>query len=139
MKLRRIAVSTALTLGLVTVGAGAARAQSSFAAGVHIGPSGRASVDLAFFHSDLAPYGRWVDVAAYGRVFVPRHHHRHWRPYMYGHWVYTDYGWTWVSSEPFGWATYHYGRWAYDPDYGWIWIPGTQWGPAWVDWQESED
>jgi hypothetical protein len=133
-----MAVSTALALALAASTAGAARAQSSFAAGVHIGPSGRASVDLAFFHSDLAPYGRWVDVATYGRVFVPRHHHRHWRPYLYGHWAYTDYGWTWVSAEPFGWATYHYGRWTFDPDYGWIWVPGTEWGPAWVDWQEGD-
>src|SRR5262249_60698311 len=49
-----------------------------------------------------------------------------------------DYAWTWVSSESFGWATYHYGRWAYDPDYGWIWVPGSEWGPAWVDWQEGD-
>jgi uncharacterized protein DUF6600 len=141
MKLRRIAASTAVAIGLLLLGAGAASAQNSFAAGVHIGPSGRTSVDLAFFHNDLAPYGRWVSTPVYGEVFVPRivrhrHHHR-WRPYMYGHWVYTDYGWTWVSSEPFGWATYHYGRWVYDSDYGWMWIPGTEWGPAWVDWQES--
>jgi len=138
MSPRRIAVSTVLALGLLACGAGAARAQNSFAAGVQIGPSGRTSVDLAFFHNSLSPYGRWVHQSVYGDVFVPRVRYSHWRPYQYGHWVYTDYGWTWVSAESFGWATYHYGRWSYDPDYGWIWVPGTEWGPAWVDWQEGD-
>ncbi|HEY8019509.1 MAG TPA: DUF6600 domain-containing protein [Thermoanaerobaculia bacterium] len=95
-------------------------------------------MDLAFFHNSLAPYGRWVHQSVYGDVFVPRVRYSRWRPYQYGHWVYTDYGWTWVSAESFGWATYHYGRWSYDPDYGWIWVPGTEWGPAWVDWQEGD-
>ncbi|HXO42039.1 MAG TPA: DUF6600 domain-containing protein, partial [Thermoanaerobaculia bacterium] len=36
-----------------------------------------------------------------------------------------------------GWATYHYGRWAYDSDYGWEWIPGYEWGPAWVAWRNG--
>jgi hypothetical protein len=62
-----------------------------------------------------------------------------WRPYWYGHWVYTDVGWTWASDEPWGWAVYHYGRWFYDPIYGWVWVPGTVWGPAWVDWRWSDD
>lgn len=35
------------------------------------------------------------------------------------------YGWTWFSDEPFGWATYHYGRWAWDSQAGWLWVPGT--------------
>jgi len=51
--------------------------------------------------------------------------------------VETEYGWTWVSYEPFGWATYHYGRWARDPRFGWLWIPGNTWGPAWVSWQHG--
>jgi hypothetical protein len=49
----------------------------------------------------------------------------------------SEYGWTWVSNEPYGWATYHYGRWDRDPRFGWIWIPGTIWGPAWVSWQSG--
>ena len=49
------------------------------------------------------------------------------------------YGWTWVSNEPFGWATYHYGRWAYSNRLGWVWVPGTQWAPAWVAWRGSDD
>jgi hypothetical protein len=49
----------------------------------------------------------------------------------------SDYGWTWVSDEPFGWATYHYGRWAWDSQVGWLWVPGTDWAPAWVAWQQG--
>ena len=139
MRLRRVAFSTLIACGLLAGGAGAAKAQDSFAAGVHIGPSGHPSVDLAYFHNELTPYGRWVNQSVYGDVFVPHVRYSHWRPYEYGRWVYTDYGWTWVSAEPFGWATYHYGRWAYDPDYGWIWVPGTEWGPAWVAWQQGDD
>ena len=60
-----------------------------------------------------------------------------WRPYMDGYWAYTDVGYTWISYEDFGWATYHYGRWAKLADYGWVWFPGTdlEWGPAWVSWR----
>jgi uncharacterized protein DUF6600 len=132
----RIALLALLLLGAL---AGPAPAYTSVAAGIHIGPSGRAAVDLGFFYDDLAPYGRWVERSHYGWCFVPHHRRAHWRPYYYGHWVWTDYGWTWVSDEPYGWATYHYGRWVLDPDFGWIWIPGDTWGPAWVSWQEGDD
>ena len=65
---------------------------------------------------------------------------RDWRPYSQGYWSYTDdYGWYWVSDEPFAWAVFHYGRWTYDEDDGWIWIPDTEWGPAWVTWRWSDD
>src|SRR5262249_2194553 len=41
----------------------------------------------------------------------------------------------------FGWATYHYGRWANLADYGWVWFPGEDldWGPAWVSWRTGGD
>jgi hypothetical protein len=52
--------------------------------------------------------------------------------------VWSDYGWYWVSQEPFGWATFHYGRWLYDDYYGWIWIPDDVWGPAWVEWRYDD-
>ena len=62
-----------------------------------------------------------------------------WRPYRDGHWVWTDRGWYWDSNEPFGWATYHYGRWTRLRGTGWCWVPGRQWAPAWVSWRESSD
>ena len=52
-----------------------------------------------------------------------------------GHWVYSDWGWTWESDYPWGWAPFHYGRWALTPSWGWVWYPGTVWAPAWVDWR----
>jgi hypothetical protein len=44
-----------------------------------------------------------------------------------------------VSEEPFGWATYHYGRWTRLRDVGWIWVPGEEWAPAWVSWRTSNN
>jgi len=136
MNSRRTTLFGLLVLALLALGGTAA--QASAVVGVQIGPSGRPTVDLAFFHNDLAPYGRWVSTGAYGDVFVPRVA-TGWRPYSHGHWVWTDLGWTWVSNEPFGWACDHYGRWAYDAGLGWEWVPGTNWSPAYVSWQSSPD
>jgi len=44
-----------------------------------------------------------------------------------------------MSREPFGWITYHYGRWYYGDFYGWVWIPNDEWGPAWVEWRYDDD
>jgi len=126
----------AILLGALPVMGSAA---TSISAGLHIGPSGRANVDVGFFYDDLASYGHWIQRPRYGWVWTPRVTVASWRPYQYGHWVWTDLGWTWVSDEPFGWATYHYGRWYDDPDYGWEWVPGDQWAPAWVDWKAGND
>ena len=51
--------------------------------------------------------------------------------------MWTDSGWYWVSDEQWAWATYHYGRWAYDSYYGWVWVPDTEWGPSWVSWRQG--
>ncbi|MGE5235438.1 MAG: DUF6600 domain-containing protein [Acidobacteriota bacterium] len=96
------------------------------------------SVDVGFFYNELSPYGEWVRHPQYGWVWFPRNVSPGWRPYSLGRWVDSDYGWTWVSYEPFGWATYHYGRWAWDRQVGWLWVPGTDWGPAWVSWQQGD-
>ena len=97
------------------------------------------AVDVGFFYTELSPYGEWVRHPYYGWVWFPRHVRAGWRPYSDGRWVESDYGWTWVSYEPFGWATYHYGRWAWDRYVGWLWVPGTDWGPAWVAWQQGNE
>jgi hypothetical protein len=79
--------------------------------------------------------GQWIDTPEYGRVWQPAGVGSEWRPYLYGHWEWTEAGWAWVSDEPFGWAVYHYGRWGFSPDFGWYWIPGQVWAPAWVAWR----
>lgn len=75
----------------------------------------------------------------HGECWRPRHVAHTWRPYTVGYWTYTDYGWTWVSDQDWGWATYHYGRWFFDPDHGWVWVPGPTWGPAYVTWRYGDD
>jgi hypothetical protein len=97
------------------------------------------SVSISFFHSSLAPYGDWVDVSSYGRCWRPRHVAVGWQPYLYGEWMYTDAGWTWNASDPWGGDPYHYGTWVYSARYGWVWIPGTVWAPAWVTWRITDD
>lgn len=99
---------------------------------------GGVSVNFNMFMQSLSPYGRWVSYPSYGRVwicnepgFIPY--------YTRGHWVFTSAGWTWASDYRWGWAPFHYGRWAYDPFYGWMWVPGYEWGPAWVGWRSGGD
>lgn len=87
------------------------------------------------FDEPLSPYGYWVDDPIYGRVWRPRDTPADWRPYTYGRWVYTsEYGWVWVSEEPWGWVVYHYGNWVWTKQYGWVWVAGDLWGPSWVEW-----
>lgn len=101
--------------------------------------SGRADVSINFFYDNLNG-GNWYEVADYGYVWQPdAATSSDWRPYTDGYWAYTDVGWTWVSYEDFGWATYHYGRWIRLEDYGWCWVPGYEWGPAWVSWRTGGD
>ncbi|MBV8585567.1 MAG: hypothetical protein JO308_04705, partial [Verrucomicrobia bacterium] len=93
----------------------------------------------AVFYSRLHDDGDWVDAGNYGYCFHPHAARGNWRPYNDGHWVWTDQGWYWESNEDFGWACYHYGRWALIADVGWCWIPGHQWAPAWVSWRQSHE
>ncbi|MEY2555447.1 MAG: hypothetical protein QOF93_591 [Verrucomicrobiota bacterium] len=93
-------------------------------------------VSVDFFYNNLNG-GSWFEVGDYGYCWQPdvAASDPSWRPYADGYWAYTDEGWTWVSYEDFGWATYHYGRWVRLADYGWVWRPGYEWGPAWVSWR----
>jgi hypothetical protein len=95
------------------------------------------SVSFQLFYDELSPYGMWVEYPNYGYVWIPNGEPG-FRPYATaGHWVFTDDGWTWFSNYPWGWATFHYGRWDYDNVYGWLWVPDDEWGPAWVSWRRS--
>jgi Family of unknown function (DUF6600) len=102
----------------------------------------RADVSVDYFYDNLSG-GNWIDVEGYGYGWQPdlAVNDSNWRPYADGYWAYTDDGWTWISYEDFGWATYHYGRWANLSDYGWVWFPGEDldWGPAWVSWRTGGD
>lgn len=90
------------------------------------------------FYNDLSPYGNWINYGGYGDVWIPSQ--PGFRPYYTnGHWVYTDYGWTWASDYNWGWAPFHYGRWMQDMSYGWMWVPGYEWAPAWVSWRGGGD
>ncbi|MDP1828119.1 MAG: hypothetical protein Q8L48_32890 [Archangium sp.] len=92
------------------------------------------------FDERLSPYGSWLVIPGYGRVWQPANEYVGDDFYPYGsdgHWVFTDEGWVFDSDYPFGWAVFHYGRWMLDPDYGWVWLPGNTWAPAWVTWRHG--
>jgi hypothetical protein len=94
--------------------------------------------DYGMFHDSLSAYGSWFETTDYGYVWQPAVvRQTSWRPYTRGRWACSDHGWIWISDEPFGWATYHYGRWTLLRGRGWIWVPGSTWAPAWVSWRSS--
>ncbi len=101
----------------------------------------QSTATYGMFYEKLDPYGDWRETSEYGYVWQPREAEssKDWRPYTDGRWVYSDAGWTWVSSEAFGWATYHYGRWVRLRQVGWVWVPGEEWAPAWVSWRTNKD
>jgi len=95
-------------------------------------------VSFQVFYDGMSPYGNWVNYPGAGYVWVPNVD-AGFSPYgSNGHWVMTDYGWTWVSDYAWGWAPFHYGRWDYDNSYGWVWAPDNVWGPAWVSWRDND-
>ncbi|HEY6328915.1 MAG TPA: DUF6600 domain-containing protein, partial [Blastocatellia bacterium] len=76
-------------------------------------------------YEDLAGYGTWRTDPDAGPVWVPTNVEVNWAPYQYGHWYWRDYwGWTWVDAAPWGFAPFHYGRWAFVGGY-WGWCPGA--------------
>ncbi len=98
------------------------------------------AVSFQYFYNELSPYGNWTSHSRYGSVWTPYDVGRNFQPYgTDGRWVMTEFGNTWVSDFPWGWATFHYGRWFYDDYLGWAWTPGYEWGPAWVDWRSNND
>jgi hypothetical protein len=98
-------------------------------------PSG--DLNISYFYDYLSPYGIWVYHRPYGYVWIPGDVPYAWRPYTYGQWVWTDYGWMWRSLYTWGWAPFHYGRWGWARNLGWFWVPATVWGPGWVTWRSS--
>jgi DNA segregation ATPase FtsK/SpoIIIE-like protein len=75
-------------------------------------------------YEDLDEYGEWRNVPEYGNVWFPARVDAGWAPYRHGHWVWVaPWGWTWVEDEPWGFAPFHYGRWA-EVSGSWCWVPG---------------
>ncbi|HZX71856.1 MAG TPA: DUF6600 domain-containing protein [Rhodanobacter sp.] len=75
---------------------------------------------------DLREYGAWQSTSDYGAVWYPNDVGPDWAPYRTGNWAYiAPWGWTWIDAMPWGFAPYHYGRWAHTPR-GWGWIPGPR-------------
>jgi hypothetical protein len=95
--------------------------------------------DYSVFYNRLSSHGHWFESPQYGYIWQPSlaRSANDWRPYTHGSWAYSDLGWTWLSTEPFGWATYHYGRWVLLRNVGWCWVPGNEWAPAWVCWKSG--
>jgi hypothetical protein len=97
-------------------------------------------VNYDSFHTQLAPYGTWVEEPGYGPCWRPTvaAFDLNWHPYGdEGHWVYTDEGWYWQSDYPWGGVAFHYGRWFRD-SVGWVWLPGYDYAPAWVSWRRGD-
>lgn len=77
-------------------------------------------------YADLDDNGSWSDVPEYGNVWYPNTVAADWAPYRSGHWAWIDpWGWSWVDSAAWGFAPFHYGRWAYI-DNRWGWSPGRR-------------
>jgi uncharacterized protein DUF6600 len=77
-------------------------------------------------YDDLDDNGEWRNVPDYGNVWFPTRVEAGWAPYRNGHWAWVaPWGWTWVEDEPWGFAPFHYGRWA-EVDGGWCWVPGPR-------------
>lgn len=75
--------------------------------------------------SDLNYYGQYYDVPGYGEVWQPNNVGYNWDPFSNGYWSYSPgFGYTWVSSYPWGWMPYRYGRWVFVNGRGWCWAPG---------------
>jgi hypothetical protein len=105
---------------------------------------------VRLFHDVLAPYGTWTEDARLGLVWMPSKESvsAAFVPYgTHGRWTYREviaggsrepiHEYTWVSDLPWGWVTFHYGRWAYAGDRGWAWVAGRRYAGAWVDWRTA--
>jgi hypothetical protein len=93
---------------------------------------------LTDFRSTLDPHGQWIEDPNYGTMWQPSQAEvgSDFAPYVSGgHWGYDDDSdYVWVSDYGWGWAPYHYGRWAYGST-GWGWVPGRTYAPSWVTWR----
>jgi hypothetical protein len=75
-------------------------------------------------YQDLDGAGTWRSAPDYGQVWYPNAMPAGWAPYRNGHWAWIQpWGWTWVDDMAWGFAPFHYGRWAVIGG-SWGWVPG---------------
>jgi hypothetical protein len=75
-------------------------------------------------YQQLDANGQWAQDATHGMVWYPRGTAANWAPYRHGHWEWiSPWGWTWIDDAPWGFAPFHYGRWALISS-RWAWVPG---------------
>lgn len=74
--------------------------------------------------SDLDQYGQYTQDPQYGNVWQPYGVSMDWDPFSNGYYANSGIGTTWVSSYPWGWMPYRYGRWIFINGRGWCWAPG---------------
>lgn len=109
-----------LVLGLAVVGSGCKTAPP---------PPPTPQID---FRQELRPYGQWLVVPPYGKVWAPNPDlvGKAFTPYLTnGQWQCSAEGWRFVSGFPFGPLVFHYGRWVRVQSLDWLWIEGQEWGP----------
>ncbi len=94
---------------------------------------------LSSYAHDLDDTGSWrYDSELSMQVWVPFVDNG-WAPYRNGYWSHCGPYLTWVSYDPFGYLTHHYGRWMWRVGFGWYWVPGYTYSPAWVAWSSYDD
>ena len=105
---------------------------------------------VRLFFDVLAPYGAWVEDSRLGLVWIPAREGvgAAFVPYAtQGRWTHRAFEsagnvpvdeYVWVSDLPWGWVTFHYGRWTFAGERGWAWVPGRHYAGAWVDWRAPE-
>jgi hypothetical protein len=75
-------------------------------------------------YETLDQYGSWHTVPRYGTVWYPGSLPAGWAPYRDGYWSWVEpWGWNWIDDQPWGFAPFHYGRWALLNGL-WGWVPG---------------
>ncbi len=75
-------------------------------------------------YQELDSAGQWSQDATHGPVWFPQGMAPNWAPYRNGHWEWmAPWGWTWMDDAAWGFAPFHYGRWAMI-DSRWAWVPG---------------
>jgi len=99
----------------------------------------RPVVPFELIFQELRSRGAWTQNEGGTWVWQPRGVKADWSPFARGTWVVTGEGWFWLSEDPWGWATSHYGRWDWREKAGWFWLPDRDWSAAWATWRQGEE